>query len=357
MRGIKMGQFQWTDYIQLNVTDPAFESLVRQSLNQIASTPEGRDLIQRGFNNTQINRDKLKNYNALPSSGKIEISDNSPMNELVGSHAVTVLGAISLQKQQIGSIGIQQKDGTWHPMQLTHILVHELFHQTDPNIQATGRHTYDGFVSLSLIADASIQLTHPSENSEDDRMTKLQIYLSASEIRIKEAMPEFVNATKEQIEAYQKDPEVLKKLKEAMSRELTPEQANTYRDEIAKQLNIDPESFVFVSVSQSQLAQRAAEKGLIDPKTHAPVFEEAATDYTDAFMKKYFSEPPRVTYPSAQKLPADLFQDPQVYGFKCSATTPKLEYRNADLIDAKNLPTMSSIPCNGVAQESGLPSR
>ncbi len=114
-------RFNWGDIIELDIKDPQFRAQVIASLDQIALTPEGRDLLQKAHANVVASRDLFRKGKADPSipapraDGKIEIADHANIPQLASmkSSTLPMLGYINLDVTQIGRIGFFPADGRW----------------------------------------------------------------------------------------------------------------------------------------------------------------------------------------------------------------------------------------------------
>jgi hypothetical protein len=273
-------EFDWSQYIALS-PHLANQEMVSYALDQIAATPEGRELIEKACR-------LHERYGSQPRIPIVpawtESSRRSTQTEM--NHAF----GIRLNFYEIEHIRYRTPQGP-QEFDLVQIMVHELYHMADGRAAENDRQFAD---SLALPA---VQGPGLSESTRH---------------RI------FAETMRELLRTSESDGIIDKRLLHLSTNE-------ALRNKVAMALGLRPEDFHFADISPQELAQ--AKLHAFPTRKDGTLETEAdATAYTDAFMAKYFSIPARGKY--SNQLEVSSEHPVWVPDFSCGGTWPKYQWEN-----------------------------
>lgn len=258
-RNIASTSYAWRANGWVSATTPQRTAALEQALDAIAaSVPEGPALLE--YARDQAGQPLMIEETTGPS------------------HAVQGGARIGINFAEINEMHLSTPQG-WQRMSLTSALVHELFHIAD------GSPLFDQF---NIVKPVQLFLG------------KLVISESLSTGERRQVIAELMR----ELAVKTADPLTL-----AASPTLQNIDIKTLQPRIASALGIDPQRFQLATLTPANM-QENLQRALYESSL---LREEKATDYTDAFMFKHFTnEPLRHEYRNGCDLPADASTMPVV---------------------------------------------
>ena len=113
--------FNWRDYISVELSPTNGAELFSQALDQIATTPEGQQLIRQANAGDAW---KASNYN--------RIDDKLTLNNGIENRYNIASGGVEFNLYNITHQEYETIAGEWHDASIQRVLVHELLHAADP---------------------------------------------------------------------------------------------------------------------------------------------------------------------------------------------------------------------------------
>jgi hypothetical protein len=121
--------FNWRDYVQLEISSDQLRAWVEGSLEQFSKTEEGQHLLRQSlamqtFRNTGV-VPTAENLREAPQSNRVKIKDG------IDGNGFELNGVIELDRQEIRTSEYEAEDGTFVNFFVQSSLYHELCHSAD----------------------------------------------------------------------------------------------------------------------------------------------------------------------------------------------------------------------------------
>lgn len=259
--------FNWRNYIELSDALGENGAGVIRALDQIAATPEGRELIKKAYRTS--NED-----NPLFSREKIRIGtahDRAPTANLLQTSSLLDQGSIKLDIDQLERLTYKNGDepgGNEVRPGYVHSILHELYHVADARCSGNA-------MIAGIINRLPEELIDPGLGS----LTESQ--LATVRTAAHDSFTAFVAAQPGARNTRSMNEKALEYI-----------QSDAFAEDIARRTGISNADFIVRPLTPEFMQERL----LATKKTWDLAIEPAATQYTDAFMHKYFDQPPRVHY-------------------------------------------------------------
>lgn len=122
--------FNWRDYVTVNIRSPEFRAEVEASFDQLAQTPEGQHLMRQALA-MQVFRNTgaviTPPFDPADYQGhRIDIRNREGPSQFL-PHT----GTVQLNRAQMRQYEYLGSDGSYHDLRIQHLLVHEMAHAAD----------------------------------------------------------------------------------------------------------------------------------------------------------------------------------------------------------------------------------
>lgn len=286
---MEKSDFNWHDYIVLREDNPKHVATLESILDRISQTPDGQALIKKAFEVSGSGKNKVEiatSHKNFTLGGKpLEKHDwgTSGAADTYG-HAGNYEGKLTIDLDGVGKIGHIAPDGSFVAGSRTNVLVHEMFHLTDPHLRPDIR---DAEYKDALREELA-KIIHV-DNADDTIKARV---LDAA---VNNVFSDFGLTSKLDI-------------KQLFSPErIAPLQAIAGEHAITV---TEPKGVLFPklrgSIRGNDSYPVASESGVsIHPSPEGGSWrhEEQCIKWVDRFMLKYFGEPPRQGYGNLVRMP------------------------------------------------------